>query len=259
VGNSLTGKGTNSGYGFNYLQPYSISSGNANELINNTITNYQYGVVMSQNGFYLATGLLQTTNTNPLRAKLCSNYIYGNDVGIIGCGVSEQGSATNNIAAGNEFSNSVGNNGNSSADISWPYGLDYRYSNAGFQTPSFTNTNFCFSNLGLGSSTIVLLTGSYTQCTSANMFRKHGHSQFLTASIELFPNPGSGSFNLACSQGIGQVTIQSLAGQTLVERQGLGSTILEVNARQLASGLYIIVLKDVNGNRHSLRWSNIVP
>jgi len=76
--------------------------------------------------------------------------------------------------------------------------------------------------------------------------------------LNIFPNPGQGSFTIRGNAPLQWIEIQSLAGQPLLKRFANNANSLQMDALPLAAGMYLVVVTDAEGNRNTLRWTNLV-
>jgi len=234
--------------GINYYETASISSSDVNYIGSNRISSFETG--MNFDG-------PASTLTAPMQFKLCQNVIYGNNTGIQGCGVVFQGNGTTEVP-GDFFVDAFGNT-NINANINWKNGLTY-YSNGStgtvptnppgvFYTAPCTNSYSVLSNFGsnpLGSACVV------------PRLSNPSNTQKDQQTVALFPNPGFGMFTVNSSDLINGVKIQNMLGQTVLSKQqNLRTTLLEVDASNLKSGFYIVVITKADGTSKSIRWTNL--
>lgn len=84
-----------------------------------------------------------------------------------------------------------------------------------------------------------------------------GLEEQMNFNVAVFPNPFTGSFNVASTNLISSLIISDLSGRTVARVSGMNKSSLTVDAQALGltSGLYIVTVKDVNNAEITLKIS----
>ena len=74
-------------------------------------------------------------------------------------------------------------------------------------------------------------------------------NNFVISTISIYPNPVSSVLNIEMPQVLNQVTIYSMLGTQVLKTQSKN-----INIEHLKSGIYLITIEDVIGNRLTKRF-----
>lgn len=73
-------------------------------------------------------------------------------------------------------------------------------------------------------------------------------NEILTASINLYPNPTSGLFNIESSEKIEELTVVNHLGQVVLSKKNINAKSMQVDLSVADTGLYLVKYYVINGN-----------
>ena len=73
-------------------------------------------------------------------------------------------------------------------------------------------------------------------------------NEILTASINLYPNPTSGLFNIESPEKIEELTVVNHLGQVVLSKKNINAKSIQVDLSVADTGLYLVKYYVINGN-----------